>query len=86
VTPTGGFSFRLPGVEAPSVLVERDGQEDALVTTRLDTVIVDTDARKLILLWRGELTLRREATEVRSLEVRVGAGGALPSPAGALRA
>ncbi len=66
----GGSSFRLPGVPPPTVVVARAGREDATVETRLDTVIVDTDARKVFLLWRGELVLAREPTEVRSLEVR----------------
>jgi hypothetical protein len=86
VTPTGGYTFRLPGVEAPTVRVERGGLEDALVATRLDTVIVDTDARKLVLLWRGELVLRREPTEVRTMEVRAGSQAAIPSPQGAVGA
>lgn len=86
VTPTGGYAFRLPGVGAPTVLVERGDQEDALVTTRLDTVILDTDARKLVLRWCGELVLRSGPTEVRSMEIRAGAGAARPLTPGAVRA
>jgi len=69
VAAEGGYAFRLPGVAAPSVLVERSGLGDATVPTRLDTVVVDTDARKVFLYWRGELGLRREPTEVRTIEV-----------------
>jgi hypothetical protein len=70
VSPEGGWAFALPGVGAPEVRVVRPGLADALVSTRLDTVVVDVDERKLFLLWRGRLGLRREPTEVRTLAVR----------------
>jgi hypothetical protein len=79
-TEKGGVAFRLPGVEPPTVRIERSGEEDAIVRTRLDTVIVDTDARKLFLLWKGELVLNRGPTEVRTMEVRPGGSGADSSP------
>lgn len=75
----GGFSFRLPGLPPPTVLVERAGREDVTVETRLDTVIVDTDARKVFLFWRGEVVLAREPTEVRSIEIRADSGTREPS-------
>jgi hypothetical protein len=69
-----GIAFRLPGVPPPTVTVIREGLRDQKVETRLDTVIVDTDAGKVFLLWKGELALRREPLEVRALRVAAGAG------------
>jgi hypothetical protein len=69
VRAEGGVSFRLPGGAAPRVKVVRAGQADATVETRLDTVILDTDAGKVFLLWKGEQVLRREPTEVRTMQV-----------------
>jgi hypothetical protein len=84
-TEKGGLAFRLPGGEPPNVRVERSGDEDAVGWMRLDTVIIDTDAWKLFLLWKGELVLRREPTEVRSMEIRTGAFDAhSPAAAGAV--
>lgn len=69
VRAEGGFSFRLPGGAPPLVKVVRPGQEDVTIETRLDTVIVDTDAGKLFVLWKGEQVLRREPTEVGTMIV-----------------
>ncbi|MCP3143114.1 DUF2169 family type VI secretion system accessory protein [Pyxidicoccus xibeiensis] len=75
-TPRGALSFRLPAVEPPLVSVRRTGNlDDGEVATRLDTVILDLDASRLVLLWRGTLPLRREPTELR--EVRVECDSAL---------
>jgi hypothetical protein len=73
VVPTGGVSFKLPGVAPPTVEVEHRGRNTARLTTSLDTVVLDTDASKLFLLWRGELVVR-EPTAVKSIRVLPGAG------------
>jgi hypothetical protein len=73
VSATGGVSFRLPAVAPPTIAVEHAGREDARVETSLDTVIVDTDAGKLFLFWRGELAVR-EPTAVRTIRIVPGAG------------
>jgi hypothetical protein len=69
VTPSGRLAFRLPGLPPPRVRVARRGQRDVEVETRLDTVIIDTDSMQILLLWRGQLRLRREATEVTTMQV-----------------
>jgi len=80
VLPTGGVSFKLPGVAPAGVQVEHAGRPDANIVMALDTVILDTDAGKLFLLWRGELVVR-EPTAVRSIRVMAGAGTpAKPAP------
>jgi hypothetical protein len=73
VTAPAGISFRLPGVAPPKVEVEHAGREDQTVSTNLDTVIVDTDAGKLFLLWRGQIPVR-EPTAVRSIRIVPAAG------------
>jgi hypothetical protein len=65
--PTLGFS--LPGVRPPRVVVEQSSGGDVTLDTLLDTVIVDTDEMKLMLLWRAHLVLRRGPEEVRTVEV-----------------
>ncbi len=73
VSPSGGFAFKLPVGTPPRVDVEHVGRDDVSVSTNLDTVIVDTDARKLFLLWRAQV-LVREPTAVRTINVVPGAG------------
>ncbi len=73
VSPSGRVSFKLPGVTAANVKAEHTGRADANIQLALDTVVLDTDAGKLFLLWRGELVVR-EPTAVRSIRVLSGAG------------
>jgi hypothetical protein len=73
VSPTGGVSFKLPGVGPASVQAEHTGRADANIPLALDTVVLDTDAGKLFLLWRGELVVR-EPTALRSIRVMSGPG------------
>lgn len=71
VTASGRLAFRLPGVEAPEVLVVRRGLPDISGRTRLDTVIVDTDALAVYLLWRCSVPLR-DPTGAEVVRVRAG--------------
>ncbi|WP_224363363.1 DUF2169 family type VI secretion system accessory protein [Hyalangium versicolor] len=68
-TPEGRLAFNLPGLPPPRVQVWRKNESDEELELRLDTVIIDTDAMRLFLLWRGLLVLAREPTEVEALEV-----------------
>jgi hypothetical protein len=65
----GPLSFRLPAVPAPMVRVARSGRPDATIQTRLDTLVIDADAGKVFVLWKGELVLRREPSEVRTMAI-----------------
>lgn len=85
VAPSGGVSFRLPGLPPPRVSVDRAGAR-ADVAMALDTVIVDTDASRVFLLWKGELALERDPHEIVAIEVRLAAGAAAPSPGERVRA
>jgi hypothetical protein len=73
VTPSGGVAFRLPGVAPPQLRVEHAGRADLRPAMRLDTVIVDTDAGRLFLLWRAQAAVR-EPGAVRTIQVLSGAG------------
>src|SRR5262249_27296625 len=73
VSPSGGFVFKLPVSEPPRVDVEQADRDDVSVKTNLDTVIVDTDARKLLLLWRAQVPVR-EPTTVRTIKIAAAAG------------
>jgi hypothetical protein len=68
-TPEGRLAFNLPGLPPPRVTVFRKRGSDERLELRLDTVLLDTDAMRLFLLWRGLLVLAREPTEVEALEV-----------------
>ncbi len=65
----GTLAFSLPAQEAPVVTVELAGSADAKPEMRLDTVILDTDAEQVQLLWRGHLLLPESIHDVRSLNV-----------------
>jgi hypothetical protein len=73
VRAEGGYSFRLPAVGPPKLTVAHAGRADQAVPANLDTVIVDTDARKVFLFWRGQVTVK-EPTAVRSVRIRPGPG------------
>jgi len=53
VTTRPRLDFRLPCIPPPVCRVVRRGVPDTLVTTNLDTVIVNTDDELLTLVWRA---------------------------------
>ncbi|XXT15179.1 DUF2169 domain-containing protein [Sorangium sp. So ce429] len=73
-SPFGKLSFRLPGLGAPRCRAELVRQEDAPVEIRLDTVIVDTDADRVLLLYRGHVVLRDGPHDVRTILIEQGEG------------
>lgn len=68
--PEGRLDFRLPGTPPPRVRVVRASDEDVWLELRLDTLILDTDARRVFFLWRAHLPLWEGPHEVRSLHLR----------------
>ncbi len=70
VAPGAPLTFRVPALPSPEVLAPRArGLDDLEGALRLDTVVLDTDAMKLFLVWRGTFALQREPTELRSIQV-----------------
>ncbi len=66
-SPEGRLAFSLPGIAPPEVrvaLAEGAAQSVPLV---LDTVIIEPDDRRVLLLWRGNLVLRTGPHDVREI-------------------
>jgi len=61
--------FSLPGTAPPQCRVEVRGGTVHTVQTVLDTVIVNTDDRLLLLFWRGRVQLRRGPEDVVAMKV-----------------
>jgi hypothetical protein len=68
-TREGRLTFALPGLVPPECLVTRRDAQDEVLTTNLDTVIIDADEMQLILLWRSFTTLREGPLDVRSMRI-----------------
>ncbi|HEX5747386.1 MAG TPA: DUF2169 domain-containing protein [Archangium sp.] len=68
-SPMGRFAFRLPGQATPIVTVALAGGEDVKPDMHLDTLILDTDAEEVLLLWRGHVVLGEGIHDVRGLRV-----------------
>jgi hypothetical protein len=69
VTPQGRTAFDLPGLRSPECIVEVRGRKRVLLTTDLDTVIVDMDEHVLTLIWRAHLAVRNGPHDVLSVDV-----------------
>ncbi len=68
VMRSGMLDLTLPGIPPPTVTVAfRHGREDVRQDTVLDTVIIDVDAKQLVLLWRTLVTLDEGPHEVSDL-------------------
>jgi hypothetical protein len=68
-TPEGRLSFALPGLAPPAVEVRLTDGPPQAVAMALDTVIIepDPDARRVTMLWRGNLPLRTGPHDVRGV-------------------
>jgi hypothetical protein len=77
-SPGSPIRFNLPGIPPPECRVQLVGRRDALVQTKLDTVIVNTDEDLILLLWRGHLPVRNGPHDIVAIQVRA---EGVPSPA-----
>jgi hypothetical protein len=75
-SPEGRLAFDLPRVAPPVCRYELRARPASAVETRLDTVIVNTDSRQLILLWRAQITLRNGPHDLVVLQASCTAGSA----------
>jgi hypothetical protein len=73
VSAAGLLAFRLPGVAAPTFVIQHAGRPDQNLPGRLDTVIIDTEVGKVFFLWRAQGFIR-EPSAVRSVQVKPGVG------------
>lgn len=69
VTSQGRLTFKLPGITPPRCHVSFRYREDEIVETRLDTVLVDTDHRRVSLTWRAHTMLRNGPLDVRAIRI-----------------
>lgn len=68
-TRDGWLAFQLPGLPPPRCLVALVGRPDQELQTKLDTVIINTDEKLLILIWRANLVIRNGPHDVRSIKI-----------------
>ena len=68
-TAEGRWEFSLPGIQPPRCAVALRHTAGQDLTTALDTVIVDADARQVVLLWRAFTTLRQGPHDVRAITI-----------------
>jgi hypothetical protein len=71
LTRAGDLTFRLPSIPAPSCRVARSRRGDETRTMRLDTVIVNSEDRLLLLLWRTDSAIEAMPDDVRAVVVTV---------------
>src|SRR5262249_23044503 len=71
-SPEGWLSFQLPGVPPPACLVTVKGKEDQTLRTQLDTVIINTDEKLLLLIWRANLAVRNGPHDVGAIKIWTG--------------
>jgi hypothetical protein len=73
MTPDGVLGFALPGVAPPSIAVKLRAAREQAVKLELDTVIIEPDERRVMLLWRGHLQLATGPHDVAAISARVAA-------------
>jgi hypothetical protein len=69
VTPDGRLVFDLPGLASPTAVVSRRNGRPETLALALDTVVIDTDAMRVSLLWRQHTLLRNGPFDVRSVRI-----------------
>jgi hypothetical protein len=74
LSPEGTLSFKLPAVPPPRVEVALDQGPRRPIALALDTVIIEPDQRRVLLLWRGNLALRSGPHDVRAIDASSQAG------------
>jgi hypothetical protein len=68
-TAEGSLSFALPGLPPPRVRLSLNCGPDLDVQTNLDTVIIEPDLRRVLLLWRAQAVLRTGPHDVKAINV-----------------
>jgi hypothetical protein len=71
MTPDGVLAFLLPGVAPPSIGVKLHATREQALKLELDTVIIEPDERRVMLLWRGHLRLASGPHDVAAISARL---------------
>jgi hypothetical protein len=74
--PEGTLEFELPGEPPPTCAVTFQDSSTQTQQAPLDTLIIDTDADRVVLLWRTQFPIHNKVHQVRAVRVRPGAGSA----------
>jgi hypothetical protein len=67
VVPEGRLSFALPGIATPTVSVVLADGAPQTVPMALDTIIIEPDDRRVMMIWRGNQVLRSGPHDVREV-------------------
>lgn len=70
-SPKGRIRFMLPGLQPPSATVFMDDEESFNVGTNLDTVIINTDIDKVILIFRGLIEIHGRIYDIHSVKIQM---------------
>lgn len=71
VTARGTFMAQLPGPYAPQVRVGLHARPEVTAASVLDTIIVEPDERRLLMLWRTSIPLSDGPHDVAAIDVSV---------------
>jgi hypothetical protein len=83
MSPQGALRFTLPAVPPPWLRVVMTGNREQVVATNLDTVVLEPDERRVLLLWRACLPLATGPHDVKVLELASAQPRPRPSVPGA---
>jgi hypothetical protein len=68
LTPDGRRDFQLPQLEVPlTFIVRKEGHQQT--KTILDTVVIEPDAKRFTMVWRGSLPIKRNLFEISRIVV-----------------
>lgn len=67
-TRSGRLAFALPNAQPAAQATFENGREN--IALNLNTVLVDTDAMKLNLVWKGDIKVHKRLLQFRQLDVR----------------
>jgi hypothetical protein len=70
VSRRGGIGFRLPALISPRCRARLARGGDAASEMQLDTIVIDVDRERILLLWRGCIPLRDGPHDVAAIELR----------------
>jgi len=81
-TSEGNWIFQLPALENPHCLAHTRFNGELDVRTELDTLIVDADEKRLVLIWRGHMAVRDGPLDLISMVVDCANAGEKVFPQG----
>ena len=71
VVPEGRLDFRLPSLPPPLCRLALRGGRSVEPALRLDTLVIDADARRVVLTWRGMQVVRSGPQDLLAMQLHV---------------